>query len=275
MPFDNPVVAGDTLVRNAMQSENYVPGVSGWTIRRDGSYELGAGGIFRGDLEVVNSSGASVKIFTDGDLAEIDLQPPDSTGPGVVFVPARIYANANVATPYLRIQAPAQSAPVAKTAPDITLGRDQAVDQTSVEIAAQAVTIGVFIGGANPSTTTIQSEESEFVGNLLVDGNLEVDGTIKDIDGRGYAPQVFADVAITINAGTTNTLQAVTFPIAFPAGVVPKVFTNIITSSGASILADSRAESPTNTGFSLRVKIPTAPGANVALTVQYMAFQPV
>lgn len=42
MPFRNPVVGGITLVRNAIQSENYNPGVSGWTINRDGTAEFTA-----------------------------------------------------------------------------------------------------------------------------------------------------------------------------------------------------------------------------------------
>lgn len=40
MPFGDPIVAGNTLVRDAIQSPNYVAGVSGWTINRDGSAEF-------------------------------------------------------------------------------------------------------------------------------------------------------------------------------------------------------------------------------------------
>lgn len=40
MAFANDVVGGTTLVRNAINSPNYVPGVSGWTINRDGSAEF-------------------------------------------------------------------------------------------------------------------------------------------------------------------------------------------------------------------------------------------
>ena len=38
--FSNPIVGGTTLIRPAIQSPNYVAGVSGWTINIDGSAEF-------------------------------------------------------------------------------------------------------------------------------------------------------------------------------------------------------------------------------------------
>lgn len=50
MAFQNAVVGGGgELVRDAIHSRNYVPGVSGWTINRDGFAEF-AGVTIRGDL---------------------------------------------------------------------------------------------------------------------------------------------------------------------------------------------------------------------------------
>lgn len=57
--FSNPVVGGENgeLIRSSIRSPNYVPGVSGWTINRDGSaefnnvtirFEIGAGSIVVG-----------------------------------------------------------------------------------------------------------------------------------------------------------------------------------------------------------------------------------
>lgn len=40
MAFQNPVVAGTTLIRQAIKSPNYVPNVSGWSINHDGSAEF-------------------------------------------------------------------------------------------------------------------------------------------------------------------------------------------------------------------------------------------
>lgn len=41
MPFRNPIIGGASkLIREAIQSPNYVPGTDGWTINRDGSAEF-------------------------------------------------------------------------------------------------------------------------------------------------------------------------------------------------------------------------------------------
>lgn len=40
MEFGNPIVGGDTLVRDAIHSQNFVTGASGWTVNRDGSAEF-------------------------------------------------------------------------------------------------------------------------------------------------------------------------------------------------------------------------------------------
>lgn len=40
MPFGNPLVGGTVLRRPSIQSPNYVPGVSGWTINQDGTAEF-------------------------------------------------------------------------------------------------------------------------------------------------------------------------------------------------------------------------------------------
>lgn len=59
MPFQNDVVGGTTLIRNAINSPNYVPGVSGWTINRDGSAEF-ANVTTRGPVVVTNPANGQV-----------------------------------------------------------------------------------------------------------------------------------------------------------------------------------------------------------------------
>lgn len=51
MSFSNDAIGGTTLVRPAIRSGNYVPGVSGWSINRDGTAEF-ASGTFRGPVIV-------------------------------------------------------------------------------------------------------------------------------------------------------------------------------------------------------------------------------
>lgn len=85
MPFSNPILGGDTLVRNAIQSANYVAGVSGWAIFRDGSAEFNnitvrgtfeaGGGAVRLNAGGLHISGAGVQFdinITAGFLARND-----------------------------------------------------------------------------------------------------------------------------------------------------------------------------------------------------------
>jgi len=62
VPFRNPIVAGLTLIRAAIRSNNYVAGISGWTINRDGSAEFNnvtiRGALIVGDP--FNASGLAV-----------------------------------------------------------------------------------------------------------------------------------------------------------------------------------------------------------------------
>lgn len=61
MPFRNPVVGGVQLVRNAIQSQNFITGVAGWRLSRNGDFEANAG-VFRGDLLVGPVTGAHTSI---------------------------------------------------------------------------------------------------------------------------------------------------------------------------------------------------------------------
>lgn len=66
MAFSNPVVGGSTLVRNAIQSQDFSAGVSGWAIFRTGAAEFNnvtvRGTVIAGGGNVVlNASGIDVK----------------------------------------------------------------------------------------------------------------------------------------------------------------------------------------------------------------------
>jgi hypothetical protein len=87
MPFGNPILAGNTLNRTSMQSEDFVAGVSGWAIYRDGSAEFNDV-VVRGDLFAIATNGAYVHVYNDATSGRIDLRPPNSSG--TTIVPASI-----------------------------------------------------------------------------------------------------------------------------------------------------------------------------------------
>lgn len=73
MPFGNPILGGGgTLIRRAIHSPDYVPGVSGWSINKDGTVEFNDG-VFRGDV-TVNSlvagtpGGERIEITSAGEM---------------------------------------------------------------------------------------------------------------------------------------------------------------------------------------------------------------
>lgn len=53
MQFQDPIASGNVLVRDALQSPDYVSGLSGWAIKRDGTAEFN-NGTFRGNLQSAN-----------------------------------------------------------------------------------------------------------------------------------------------------------------------------------------------------------------------------
>jgi hypothetical protein len=59
--FDPPIVAGTTLVRDAIQSQNYVTNVAGWIIQSDGDAEFNnvvVRGVLNGNNYIINNKGA-------------------------------------------------------------------------------------------------------------------------------------------------------------------------------------------------------------------------
>lgn len=95
MAFSNPIVGGTTLIREAIHSPNYVAGVSGWTINKDGTAEF-ADATIRGDLDVKDPGGLSeVLVDVQGGIgAAISIYPPG--GPAAYPQPAQLFADAGL-----------------------------------------------------------------------------------------------------------------------------------------------------------------------------------
>jgi hypothetical protein len=103
MPFSNPLVGGGgALIRDAIQSPDYVPGVRGWAIKRDGSAEFndatvrgvfvtGAAGGLTTYIEVTDSvTGSELRFFnppgTDSAVMSAPLGGFTGTTPTVNLV---------------------------------------------------------------------------------------------------------------------------------------------------------------------------------------------
>lgn len=79
LDWDDPIAAGDgSLVYPALKSPNYVTGVSGWRIDRDGDAEFNDA-TFRGDVIVTDPDGSKVQILS-GDGGTIRFTPENNVG---------------------------------------------------------------------------------------------------------------------------------------------------------------------------------------------------
>lgn len=65
MAFDNPIVAGEKLIREAIQSPDYVAGATGWSINKDGTVEFNEATI-RGSVVITGPEGQVEIILDDG-----------------------------------------------------------------------------------------------------------------------------------------------------------------------------------------------------------------
>lgn len=83
MPFSNPLTGAEgALIYPRIKSPDYVPGVSGWSIERDGSSEFNDV-VMRGELLVRDPvTGSYVRIWNQnpGDGAVIEIRPGDAVG---------------------------------------------------------------------------------------------------------------------------------------------------------------------------------------------------
>lgn len=80
--FDNPTFAGTVLVKEAIQSQNFQTGVTGWKLEANGDAELN-NVVIRGELESTNyvAGVSGWKLFQNGD-AEFNSIEIRSTGTG-------------------------------------------------------------------------------------------------------------------------------------------------------------------------------------------------
>lgn len=104
--FSNPVAdAAGNLVRAVMKSINYVMGISGWQISRNGDAEFNDVTV-RGELLVTDPDGSQVKIFDDnpGNGASIEMTP--ATLVGHTITAASLYTDNAPGQPSLSISSP-------------------------------------------------------------------------------------------------------------------------------------------------------------------------
>lgn len=193
MPFSNPIIGGGgALIREAIQSPDYAPGVAGWAIKRDGSAEFNDATV-RGTLLTGAAGGSNTYIeVTDSPTgSELRIFSPDGTESAVLSAPLGGGTG---------------------TTPTVTLvsGRDNlgslgATGRGQLNVSPEATSIvsvrasdGAFIGGSIQVTPDAGAIVSALNGSGLDDGGrLEVTsagfGLTADVNNGSEFDQLFGD----------------------------------------------------------------------------------
>lgn len=130
MPFNNDIAGGNgQLVRNWIQSVNYVAGVSGWRISKDGSAEFN-NGTFRGSIEVGPNPGKHFFVNNPGTGDVVDIY---DNGNNLVY---SIDSNGSAAS--IGVGFP--------NTPTVTVGLGGIAFSDSLTVQSGEVTIGEAVG---------------------------------------------------------------------------------------------------------------------------------
>lgn len=189
MPFTNEIAGGNgALVRNWMQSQNFVAGVSGWQIRKDGNVEFN-NGTFRGSLTSGTNPGKHIVLNNSVTGDAVDVYDASNN---IIF---SIDANGNATSTFQ----PGNQASSVMTAGSIRFFHGSASSSEFVQLNSTVFpTRGAFgafefyvNGGDNglPQfgilgntgtifTSTVVADERGVFGSIVVSDNLSVNNIV-------------------------------------------------------------------------------------------------
>jgi H-type lectin domain len=234
VPDPRETIAGNTLIAEAIQSQDFVTGVAGWQIAASGSAEFN-NLTARGSLITTGSNGSYIRITQVSGAPFIFLYPGDA--PGFTVVDAVIKATEFISGGNSFGSLTLQSAQVS-SGPIPSVAILQLTSQTS--------------GLGSPAQVRATGQ--------LVDA----------VQNHEYMRGQNGSVPISFAAVTSFT-QAVVFASAFAAA--PIVTTNINSGAGAAAQWHSRAINITTTGFTMLV-FASAAGTWTNIPVQWSATEP-
>jgi hypothetical protein len=193
VPEPREIVAGDTLIAQAIESQNFVTGVAGWQVTSAGNAEFNDVTV-RGTIDVESSDGSAV-IIAPNSGGRIDFVPNTALGV-TVNANGQIYCSTDG-------DPAGHNAFMTFNTPRITDSHGT-VGPVSVEILT-ASTDGTAYPGFDAANALFEvSADIQCHGDLLVNTNAEVDGNLSvnlvDI-GAGVVMQ--SGIIVATGAGTT------------------------------------------------------------------------
>lgn len=192
MTMTDPIVEDTTMVIPAIQSPNYEPGVSGWSINGDGSAEFSDAAV-RGELLVDGPDGTHVRAYVDPIAGVVvELWPADSLTAGVVSEPARLRAGVGSdGAPGVYLEGPSYGGAAQSS---VFLGKGGAA------IAADVVQVG---SGVTVSGGVLSAAGDVSAGGRITAGNAPARPVVT---GTGQALQHWATATVTTNASGVATV---------------------------------------------------------------------
>jgi hypothetical protein len=241
MAFSDPIAGTEVLIRNALQSRNYVANTSGWRIESDGSAEFNQVTAYGAGITVGDNVGSQVIIRTDADegIVEFPVNTAEEAVPAsirsdVVTLGASYYASLDIQSPGL-------------ASPDDGIGLISLESES--EDGTRMARINFWIGVAAALNVVSISE---------ADG-LQARNFQRGTTTHVFSAETFKDVVVT-------------FPVAFNG--VPKVSTTIALTgtlpAGSSALV-TRVFSKSATGMTIRVSDVNAVARTLTITVDWLA----
>ncbi len=246
MGFGNALVAGFTLVRQAIQSANYVAGISGWMVGRDGNAEFNDV-TMRGELLVADPDGSYVRVFDEdpGEGAVVLVNPADFVGHTIT--PGRVRSFSSDAgftfSTYMDIEGPTYD------------GKDA----SSIRLRTGGGVSGNPVIDLSTQTLFLDAPNGVYIGPSSLDPL--VTGARGDEAGNWFGP------------GSSNTTTSSSFA-AIPNGVVttmyrPEPFSRLRVSMSMTATSSATA---TDCEFGLRVSSDTAEFTTVDIGIGTIAF---
>ena len=284
--WNDHVAANDgSLIFPALKSPDYNPGVSGWSINRDGTVEFNSatirgalvagGGAVTADLHglrVVDQAGTvEYLVNRTGGFAARNI--PDNGAISQLSVGQLTF-----------VPGAGNPTPGGKTV--TTRGRVSTnFDTVGTEETFSLDLVSGSLAGMDDANIKLRSEGGNGIAQpfIVIDANgqpgsnVEISAEFTTIDHKLYSADTgmfFCPIqmdTITFNiTASANANQAIVFPTPFPVGRTIIVMTNLSSGAGASAGFKSRAFTPTNTGFTVNVNGPAA--ATFLAVVDYVAF---
>lgn len=241
MPFENSIVAGSTLVRPAIKSPNYVTGVSGWSINKDGTAEF-SNALVRGTFV---AGGGAVTVNSSGVIIVV--------GGTTVNVTSAGFSITNGVT---TVQATLAGVSVVTGATALTM------DTTKFQVTNGTTTVQASVAGVSvvTGTTALTMDTSKF---QVTNGTTTV-----VTNATGLAVTAGA-VTVTVNTTGVHVVSGgSTFEITTAGFNATNGSTSVVTNaSGQTVTAGTTVVTTNTTGFFVSTPSATAQLTGVGLAV--------